>query len=123
MYELFLLIFYATYVLNDHNEERQLNGESLLGVKRGVDVVGGNIGTHNFEDGRLDIRVSDSLNMSISDLLVPNLKRLGSIRKQNGVSLEFYRSINFYNLPDGVKDREETGLVGGLEHFNYFLIL
>ena len=73
-------MFEVTYVLNDHNEERQLNGESLLGVKRGVDVVSGDIGTHNFKDRRLDIRISDSLNMSVSDLLVPNLERLGSVR-------------------------------------------
>ena len=40
-----------TYVLNYHNQEGELNAESLLGVKRSVDVVGGDVRAHDFKDG------------------------------------------------------------------------
>ena len=54
-------------VLDDHDEERQLDGERLLGVKWGVDVVCRNIGAHDLEDRRLNIRICNPLDMSISN--------------------------------------------------------
>jgi hypothetical protein len=40
----------VTYVLNYHNQEGELDAESLLGVKRGINVVGGYISSHDLED-------------------------------------------------------------------------
>ena len=37
-------------VLNDHDQERKLNGQGLLWVKRGVNVVGRHIGSHDLEN-------------------------------------------------------------------------
>ena len=37
-------------VLDDHDQERKLDGKGLLWVKWGVDVVGGHISSHNLED-------------------------------------------------------------------------
>ena len=36
-------------VLDDHDQEGQLDGEGLLGVQRGVDVVSRHIGSHDLE--------------------------------------------------------------------------
>ena len=38
-------------VLNNHDEERKLNGKSLLGVNGARDVVGGDVSSHNLNDG------------------------------------------------------------------------
>ena len=37
----------VTYILDDHNQERQLDAKSLLGVGRTLDVSCANIGTHD----------------------------------------------------------------------------
>ena len=37
-------------VLDDHDQERELNGQGLLWVERGVDVVGRHISSHDLED-------------------------------------------------------------------------
>ena len=39
-----------TYVLDNHDQEGEFDAQSLLGVKRGIDVVGGDIGAHDLED-------------------------------------------------------------------------
>ena len=78
--EVFLQVF------NDHDEERQLDGKCLLWVKRSIDVVGGHIGSHNLENWRLNIWISDSLNVTVSHLLVPNLQWLWSKSTQLGLS-------------------------------------
>ena len=67
-----------TYVLNYHNQEGELDAESLLGVKRGINVVGGHISSHDLQDGRLNIGISYPFNVSVSHLLVPDLEGLGS---------------------------------------------
>ena len=66
-------------VLDDHNQERKLDGQGLLWVQRSVDVVGRHIGSHDLENRRLNIRISDSLDVTVSDLLVPNLEGLRSV--------------------------------------------
>ena len=71
-------------VLDDHDEERQLDAEGLVGISRAGDVVRGDIGSHDFEDTRLDVGVSDTLDVAIADALVPNLKGLGTNRVQDG---------------------------------------
>lgn len=61
-------------VLDDHDQERQLDGKCLLWVKRSVDVVCGHVGSHNFKNWWLNIWICDSLNVAVSHLLVPNLQ-------------------------------------------------
>ena len=70
-----------TYVLDDHNQEGKLDSKGLLGINWASDVVGGDIGTHDFENGRLNIRISYSLDVTISHVLMPDLKGLGSNQK------------------------------------------
>mmetsp|Transcript_35385 Transcript_35385/g.49358 ORF Transcript_35385/g.49358 Transcript_35385/m.49358 type:complete len:226 (-) Transcript_35385:42-719(-) len=82
-------------VLNNHDQERKLDTEGLLRVGGSGNVVGGNIGSHNLQNRRLNILISDSLDVTISDLLIPNVQRLGTNREQN---------------------RQEAGLEGILEH-------
>ena len=62
-----------TYVLDDHDQERKLDRKGLLSIYWASDVVSGDIGAHNFENGRLNIRISDSLNVAISHILTPDL--------------------------------------------------
>lgn len=66
-----------TYVFDDHDEEGQLDGEGLLGVKRASDEVSANVRAHDLENRGGNIGVSDSLNMTVADILVPDLQRLG----------------------------------------------
>lgn len=68
----------VAYVLDDHNEEGQLDGERLLGVKGARDVVRAHVGTHNFEDRRLNVGVGNALDVAITHIFVPNLERLGA---------------------------------------------
>ena len=37
-------------ILDDHDQERELDGKSFLWVERSVDVVGGHIGTHDLKN-------------------------------------------------------------------------
>lgn len=69
----------ATYVLDDHDEEGELDGQNLLLVNGASHVVSGNIGAHDLDDGGLDVRVRQSLDMTVSHVLIPDLKRLGSV--------------------------------------------
>ena len=69
-----------TYVLDDHHEERQLDGESLLWVEGAGDEVGAHVGAHDLEHGRGDIRVCDTFDVSVANVLVPNLKGLRSVQ-------------------------------------------
>ena len=77
-------------VLDDHDQEGQLDGQGLLGVKRSVDVVGRDVGAHDLQHGGLDVGVGDSFNVTVSDLLVPDLQGL---RSKDMVSGERWRVI------------------------------
>ena len=67
------------YVLNDHDQEGELDSEGLLGVNGAGDVVGADVGAHDFENGRLNIGISDTLDVAIAHILVPNLEGLGTV--------------------------------------------
>jgi len=69
-----------TYVLDDHDEERKLDGKGLLLLGWAGDVVCGNIGAHDFEDGGLNIGIGQSLDMTVANLLLPDLEGLGANR-------------------------------------------
>ena len=72
----------GTYVLDDHNEERKLDGEGLLLVDWAGDEVSGHIGSHDLENGGLNISICESLDVSVSDVSVPDLEWLGTIHAQ-----------------------------------------
>ena len=105
-----------TYVLDNHDEERKLDGKSLLGLDGASDEVGGNVGAHDLENGGLNISIGQTLDVTVSHVLVPDLERLGSAKKEKDWLVSSLRLALCFNLPDGVKDGEETALVGRLEH-------
>ena len=69
----------ATYVLDDHDQEGKLDGKGLLDVDGTGDIVSGNIGSHDLEDGGLNISIRQSLDVTISHIFIPNLEGLGAI--------------------------------------------
>ena len=74
-----MLVSWLAYVLNDHDQEGELDGEGLLGVNGAGDVVGADVGAHDFENGRLNIGIGDTLDVAIAHIFVPNLERLGTV--------------------------------------------
>jgi len=82
-------------VLDNHDQERELDAQVFFRVGRGSNESSGYISTHDLQDTGLDIGICESLDVTISDLLVPNLKWFRSNREE---------------------DREETRLEGILEH-------
>ena len=69
-------------VLDDHDQERKLDGQGLLWVKWRVNVVSRHIRSHDFENRRLNIWIRDSLDVTISDTFVPNLQWFRSKSKK-----------------------------------------
>ena len=97
-------------VLDDHDQERQLDAERLLRISRACDKIGAHlskeneelegdilakrywqinsrrhagkthVGAHNLQHTAVDILVRDALDVTISNLLVPNLKRFGTVK-------------------------------------------
>jgi len=55
------------YVFDDHDQEGKLDTQVFFGISRSSDVGSGDICTHDFEDAGLDIGISESLDMAISD--------------------------------------------------------
>ena len=74
-----------TYVLDDHDEEGKLDGQSFLRVDWAGDEVGGDIGAHDFEHRGLDVRIRQSLDVAVAHLLVPDLQRLRAETKMEGL--------------------------------------
>ena len=83
------------HVLHNHDQIWQFNSKSFSWVSWTSYIRGANIWTHNFEHKTLNIRVSDSFDMSISHFFVPNLQ---------------------WFTPNAVQDRQEPRLKGVLEH-------
>ena len=69
-------------VLDDHNEERKLDAEGLVGVSGTGDVVSGNVRAHDLENGGLDVGVGNTLDVAIADALIPDLEGLGSKKER-----------------------------------------
>ena len=65
-------------VLNDHDQEWKLDCQGLLWVQWSVDVVCGYICSHDLKNWGLNIWIRDSLNVTVSDLFIPNLERFWS---------------------------------------------
>jgi len=68
------------HIFDNHNQERQLNPERLLRVCRTCDVRCGNVCGRNVNDKRLNVLVCDTLDVTITNLLVPDLERLAPDR-------------------------------------------
>lgn len=86
------------YILDDHNQEGQLNAESLVGISRAGDIVCRDVSAHDLKDRALDVGVSYSLDVTVSHTLVPNLEWL---RPKAVLILGSY-------IPDGVQNGQET---------------
>jgi len=67
----------GTYVFDDHDQEGQLYRERFVGVGWAGNETRGDVQADDLEHAALDIGVSDALDVAVSYLLVPNLKRLG----------------------------------------------
>lgn len=70
-------------VLDNHDQEWKLDGEGLLWVNWAGDEVGGDVGAHDLENGGLNIWIGDSLDVTVSNLLVPNLEGLGTTHQKS----------------------------------------
>ncbi len=66
-------------VLDNHDEERQLDAQHLLGVGRAGHIGGTNVRSHDLQDRGLDIRIGNTLDVAVTHLLVPDLQRLAPI--------------------------------------------
>jgi len=82
-------------VFDDHDEEGQFDAESLLGISGASDVVGAHVRAHDFQHARLNVLVSDTLDVPIAHFFVPDLQWLA---------------------PNAVEDGQETRLKRVLEH-------
>lgn len=56
------------HVLHDHHQERELDAQRLLGIRRAGDVRCAHVGAHDLNDQRLDVRVCDALNVAVPHL-------------------------------------------------------
>lgn len=74
----------STYVLDDHDKERQFDAQCLFGIRWAGNVVGRYVCACNFNDRRLNIRICDALDMTIPHLLIPNLEWFAADRVQDG---------------------------------------
>ena len=72
------VLWQSTYVLDNHDKERKLDSKSLLVVDWAGDEVSGHIGSHDLKDRGLNISISESLDVTISHVSIPNLEWLGS---------------------------------------------
>ena len=89
-------------VLDDHDEEGKLDAQGLVGLGGAGDVTGVDIRTAQLKNGGLNIGIGKALDVSIADLLVPDLQGLGA---------------------DGVKDGQESRLECVLEHCSCGFVL
>ena len=64
-----------TYIFDDHDEEGQFDTKSLVGIGRAGDIISRDVRAHDLEHRRLDIGISDTLDVTVADALVPDLER------------------------------------------------
>lgn len=70
-------------VFNDHHQEWQLDAKCFLWVGGTSYVRGANISPHDLEHKALDVVVRNPLNMSITNLFVPDLQRFAAYAVKN----------------------------------------
>jgi predicted membrane-bound spermidine synthase len=64
-------------ILDDHHQKRQLDPQSTVLLSRAGNIVCRDIGTNDFQDGRLDVVVSDTFDVAVADFFVPDLEGFG----------------------------------------------
>ncbi len=69
-----------TYVLDDHDKERQLDSESLLRIGRASDVVCADVSPHDLQDARLNVLIRNALDVSIAHC-VPNGSEMRKVQR------------------------------------------
>lgn len=57
----------SAYILDDHDEKRQLDAERLFGVRRALNIGRAHVGSHDLENRGLDIRIRYALDMAVAD--------------------------------------------------------
>jgi hypothetical protein len=67
------------YIFDDHDEEGEFDAQGFLFVLRTGYEGCGDIGAHDFEDRRLDVLVSEALDVSIVNCIDPKLLCLSQI--------------------------------------------
>ena len=78
----------VTYVLDDHDQEGQFDGEGLLSLDGASDEVGRDIGAHDLQHRGLNVSIGQSLDVTVADLLFPNLQRLRAVERGGREGLE-----------------------------------
>jgi hypothetical protein len=62
------------YILDNHDQEREFDAEGLVALGGARDIVRGHVRPHDFQHARLDVGVCDALDVSVSDMFVPDLQ-------------------------------------------------
>jgi hypothetical protein len=68
-----------TYVFDNHHKKGKFDAECFLGIRRARNVVGAHVCAHDLKHAALDVHVRDALDVSISNLFVPDLQRLAPV--------------------------------------------
>ena len=71
-------------VLEDHHEKRELDPKGLVGVGGAGNEGRRNVSADDLQDGGLDVLVRDTLDVPITNLLVPNLQRFRAVCSRGG---------------------------------------
>ena len=74
----------GTHILDNHDQEGQLDAQSLVLIGRTRDVVGGYVRAHDLEHAGLDVLVRDTLDVAIPHLLVPDLQWFAAYTVEDG---------------------------------------
>ena len=72
------------HVLDNHDQIGKFDAQGLPRIGRTGDISRADVGSHNFQNKTLNVRIGDSFNMTISNFLVPDLQRLGANAVQDG---------------------------------------
>lgn len=62
-------------ILDDHHQKRQLDAECFLRIRRAGDIGCAHISADDFQHQRLNVLVSDALDVPVANLFVPYLQR------------------------------------------------
>ena len=65
-------------VLDNHNKEGQFDGKCFLRLDRARDVIRRHVGAHDLEHRGLNVCISQSLDVAVPHILVPDLQWLRS---------------------------------------------
>lgn len=78
-WNIFLTELKKSYVFDDHDQEGQLDSESLFFICGAGDVSCGDIGAHDFQDRRLNVLIGETLDVAIVDWIKNEILDLSQI--------------------------------------------